>query len=182
MSFIRILVMCVLAPFLFMPIPAQAELHSDTVILNHAEYVDIRRSLSRGGVLYPIYYTSKEDLYAYPISIACEMSNTYYDDLFSVLEEQYKDYELEATTYKDLGVTIYETKHPYALKEIYRDLDVLDMHSYCQLNGVTNHPDMGLTYVVEIPDEQSPAGNPMTWWTKFDRMLTTFPSSFTPKK
>jgi len=181
MHFLKILVMAVLTVFLFAP-AAKAELHSDTVILNHAEYVDIRRSLSRGGVLYPIYYTSKEDLYAYPISIACEMSNTYYDDMFPLLEEQYKDYELKATLYKDLGVTIYETRHPYALKDIYRDLDALAMHSYCQLNGVTNHPDMGLTYVVPIPGETSPAGNQMTWFTKFDRMLTTFPSSFTPKK
>lgn len=158
--------MAVLTVFLFAP-AAKAELHSDTVILNHAEYVDIRRSLSRGGVLYPIYYTSKEDLYAYPVSIACEMSNTYYDDIFSVLEEQYKDYNLKATLYKDLGVTIYETRHPYALKDIYRDLDVLDMHNFCQLNGITQHPDMKWPFVVEIPGETSPAGNPMTWWTKW---------------
>ena len=166
MNSIRILVMAVLTVFL-MSIPAHAELHSDTVILNHAEYVDIRRSLSRGKKLYPIFYTSREDTYAIPIGISCEMSNTYYDDMFSLLEEQYKDYELQITLYKDLGVTIYETKHPYALKDIYRDLDVLDMHSYCTINGITQHPDMKWPYVVRIPDEQSPIGNDLYWFTKW---------------
>jgi len=178
MHFLKILVMTVLTVFLFVP-AAKAELHSDTVIGNGETFVDIDRTITRGGIIYPIFYTSRRDLYGYPIHTICELKEIYYDDIIKLYENLYS---VKATVYDDLRIVIYESEFPYDIKQVYREVKDLQVHEYCEVSFVTNHPDMGLTYVTPIEGETSPAGNPMTWWTKFDRMLTTFPSSFTPKK
>ena len=179
MSFFRILVMTVLALFLLMPTTIKAELHTNVVTLNHADYVNIDRTIERGGKTYPLYYTSREDLYAYAYGdVACEMENVYFEDVIGLLEDLH---DMEATTYDDLNVTIFETRGPMYVEDVYKAIKDHDAFRYCQINGVTNHPDMGGTYVTKIPDEVSPANNVLYWFTKFDRMLTKFPSPFTPK-
>jgi hypothetical protein len=179
MYFFKILVLAVLT-FLFMTVPTQAILHSNVVTLNHTDYVNIDRSIVRGGKTYPLYYSSREDLYAYAYGdIACEMENIYYDEVVQLLEELH---DMKATTYRDLNVTIFETKGPMYVENVYKAIKNHDAFQYCQLNGVTNHPDMGLTYVVPIDGDMGPQGiNQMYWFTKFDRMLTKFPSPFTSK-
>lgn len=175
----KVLVMFVLALFLLMPTSIKAELHTDTVIGNNAEWVDIDRYITRGGVLLPLFYTSRQDLYGYPIHVVCTLREVHFKDVIDLYKDLY-DFK-DITVYDDLGVIIYETYFPYDIKKAYRQVKDADHHEYCEISMVTNHPDMGQTYVVEIPDEVSPAGNPLTWFTKFDRMLTKFPSPFTPK-
>lgn len=165
---------------LIMPFTAEAELHSDTVIGNGEEYVDIDRYIMRGGVLLPLFYTSKNDLYGYPIHVICELKEVYYGDVIDLYKDLY-DFK-DITVYDDLGVIIYETYFPYDVKEAYREVKDAEHHRYCEVSFVTNDERMGRTYTVEIPGETSPAGNPLYWFTKFDRMLTKFPSSFTPKQ
>ena len=178
MTYLRILVMLALI-FLIMPSTIKATTHTDTVIGNDAEWVDINRYIMRGGVLLPIFYTSKQDLYGYPIHVICELKETYYAEIFDLYKDMYEFKEI--TIYDDIRIVIYETYFPYDIKEAYREIKDAEHHSYCEISMVTNHPDMGQTYVVEIPNEITPAGNPLTWWTKFDSMLTSFPSPFTPK-
>ena len=177
MNYLKSLVLALMIIFI-MPFTAEAELHSDTVIGNGEEYVDLNRYIMRGGVLLPLFYTSKSDLYAYPLYTICELKEVYYSEVLDLYKELY---DFEITVYDDLRIVIYETMFPYDTKEAYREVKDADHHEYCEIAMVTNHPDMGLTYVVPIPDELSPAGNQLYWWTKFDRMLTTFPSPFTPK-
>ena len=171
--------MSVLALLLLMPTTIKADLHTDTIIGNGEVYVDLNRYITRGGVLLPLFYTSKQDLYGYPIHVICELKEMYYDDVLDLYKDMY-DFK-DITVYDDLRIVIYETWFPYDIKEAYNEVKDADHHTYCEISLVTNHPDMGQTYVVEIPGELSPAGNPLMWWTKFDRMLTTFPSIFTPK-
>ena len=174
-SFVLILMIVLIMPF-----TAEAELHSNVVTLNHADYVNIDRTIIRGGVTYPLYYTSKEDLYAYAYGdIACEMANIYFEDVIGLLEDLH---DMEATTYDDLNVTIFETRGPMYVEEVYKRIKDLDAFAFCMLTGVTNHPDMGLTYVVPIEGDMGPQGlNTLYWFTPFSKMLTKFPSSFTPK-
>ena len=178
MSFFRILVMLAMI-FLIMPTSLKAELHSNVVTLNHADYVNINRTIERGGKTYPLYYTSKEDLYAYAYGdIACEMANVYYDEIIGLLEDLHN---MQATTYDDLNVTIFETKGPMYVEDVYKSIKDHDAFKYCQINGVTNSELMGRTYVIPIKDMTSPLGFQLYWFTPFSKMLTTFPSSFTPK-
>ena len=178
MNYLKSLVLALMIIFI-MPFTAEAELHSDTVIGNGEEYVDLNRYIMRGGVLLPLFYTSKSDLYAYPLYTICELKETYYGEIIDLYRDIY-DFK-EITVYDDIRIVIYENFFPYDVKEAYREVKDAEHHSYCEIAMVTNHPDMGLTYVVPIPDETTPIGNQLYWWTKFDRMLTTFPSPFTPK-
>ena len=178
MNYLKSLVLALMI-LLIMPFTAEAELHSDTVIGNGEEYVDIGHYISRGGVLLPLFYTSKRDLYGYPIHVICILKETYYGDVIDLYKDLY-DFK-DITVYDDLGVIIYETYFPYDIKEAYREVKDADHHEVCEISMVTNHPDMGGTYVTKIPDEVSPAGNPLYWFTSFSKMLTKFPSSFTPK-
>ena len=179
MNYLKSFVLALMIVFI-MPFTAEAELHSNVVTLNHADYVNIDRTIERGGNTYPLYYTAREDLYAYAYGdVACEMENVYFEDVIGLLEDLH---DMEATTYDDLNVTIFETRGPMYVEDVYKAIKDHDAFRYCQINGVTNHPDMGLTYVVPIEGDMGPQGlNPLYWFTKFDRMLTTFPSSFTPK-
>ena len=178
MNYLKSLVLAMMI-ILIMPFTAKAVLHSDTVIGNGEEYVDIDRYIMRGGVLLPIFYTSKSDLYAYPLYTICELKEVYYAEVLDVYKDLY-DFK-DITVYDDLRIVIYENYFPYDVKEAYREVKDFEIHEYCEIAMVTNDERMGRTYVVPIPDELSPAGNQLFWWTNFDRMLTTFPSSFTPK-
>ena len=80
MNYLKSLVLALMI-ILIMPFTAEAELHSDTVIGNGEEYVDLNRYIMRGGVLLPLFYTSKNDLYGYPIHVICELKEVYYQDL-----------------------------------------------------------------------------------------------------
>ena len=179
MNYLKSFVLALMIVFI-MPFTAEAELHSNVVTLNHADYVNIDRTIERGGNTYPLYYTAREDLYAYAYGdVACEMENVYFEDVIGLLEDLH---DMEATTYDDLNVTIFETRGPMYVEDVYKAIKDHDAFRYCQINGVTNHPDMGLTYVVPIEGDMGPQGlNPLYWFTKFDRMLTKFPSPFTPK-
>ena len=144
----------------------------NTVTLNHNEYINIDKTLERGGKVYPLYYSPTEDLYAYVYGdVACEMNNISYIEVIRILESQHN---IKATVYTDLNVTIFETSDPMDTEAVYKSIKDNFVFTYCQLNGVTNHPDMGLTYVVPIEDETTPQGNQLYWFTKFDKMLTTF--------
>ena len=162
--FSKILVMAVLTIFL-MPITSKAELHTDTVIGNGEVYVDIQRNITRGGVIYPIFYTSKNDLYGYPVNVACTLREVHFKDVIDLYKDLY-DFK-DITVYDDLGVIIYETYFPYDLKEAYREVKDAQHHEYCELSLVTQDERMGWPLVVEIPGEISPAGNPLYWWTKW---------------
>ncbi len=165
MFFIRILVMAVLTVFLFMPTTINAELHSDTVIGNNAEWVDINRYITRGGVLLPLSYTSKQDLYGYPVNVVCILKETYYEDVIDLYKDLY-DFK-DITVYDDLGVIIYETLFPYDLKEAYREVKDAEHHEVCEISMVDNSEELGWPFVVEIEDEQSPIGNKLFWWVKW---------------
>jgi hypothetical protein len=164
MSFVRILVIAAMI-FLIMPSTIKATLHSDTVIGNNAEWVDINRYITRGGVLLPLFYTSRSDRYGYPIHVICELKEVYYKDVIDLYKDLY-DFK-EITIYDDLRIVIYETYSPYDIKEAYREIKDLEVHSYCEVSLVENSEELGWPYVVEIPDEQSPIGNPLYWWTNW---------------
>ncbi len=165
MFFIRILVMAVLTVFLFMPTTINAELHSDTVLGNGDTYVDINRYITRGGVLLPIFYTSKKDLYGYPVNVVCTLKETYYEDVIDLYKDLY-DFK-DITVYDDLRIVIYENYFPFDVKETYREVKDFEIHEYCEIAMVTTDERIGWPLVVRIPDEQSPAGNPLVWWTKW---------------
>ena len=178
MNYLKSLVLALMI-LLIMPFTAEAELHSDTVIGNGEEYADINHYIMRGGVLLPLCYTSKSDLYAYPLQTICELKEVYYAEVLDVYKDLY-DFK-DITVYDDLRIVIYENYFPYDVKEAYREVKDFEIHEYCEIAMVTNDERMGRTYVVPIPDETTPIGNQLFWWTKFDRMLTKFPSPFTPK-
>ena len=164
MNYVKILVMAVLIVF-FMTIPTKAEMHSDTVLGNGDTYVDIDRTITRGGIIYPIFYTSKNDLYGYPVNVVCTLHEVHFKDVIDLYKDLY-DFK-DITVYDDLGVIIYETYFPYDLKEAYREVKDAQHHEYCELSLVTQDERMGWPLVVEIPGEISPAGNPLYWWTKW---------------
>jgi hypothetical protein len=172
MNYIKGLVIALVISIITMS-PVYADIHTNVVTLNHAEYVNIDRTIVRGGKTYPLYYTSKEDLYAYVYGdVACEMNGIYYNEIIKLLEDRH---DIKATVYLDLDVTIFEAADPMLAEEVYKSIKDNFAFTYCQLNGVTNHPDMGLTYVVPIEGEMGPQDlNQLYWWTKFDKMLTTF--------
>ena len=159
-SFVLILMIVLVMPF-----TSEAELHDNVVTINHTDYVNIDRTIVRGGKIYPLYYTSKDDLYAYTYGdIACEMRELYFDEIVKTLEERH---DMIATVYKDLRVTIFETKDPMITEGIYKIIKNNFVFDFCQINGVTQHPDMGWPLVVKIPGEESPIGNDLYWWTKW---------------
>ena len=108
-----------------------------------------------------------------------ELKEVYYAEVLDLYKDLY-DFK-DITVYDDLRIVIYENYFPYDVKDAYREVKDFEIHEYCEIAMVTNDERMGRTYVVPVPDELSPAGNQLFWWTKFDRMLTTFPSPFTPK-
>ena len=164
MHFLKILVMAVLTVFLFAP-AAKAELHSDTVIGNGETFVDIDRAITRGGIIYPIFYTSRRDLYGYPLYTICELKETYYDDVIALYKDIY-DFK-EITVYDDLRIVIYENHFPFDVKASYREVKDAAHHEYCEIAMVTNDERMKFPYVVRIPDEVSPIGNDLYWWTEW---------------
>ena len=164
MSYLKILVIAALI-FLFMPTSLKAELHSDTVIGNNAEWVDINRYITRGGVLLPLFYTSKQDLYGYPLYVICELKEVHFKDVLDLYKDSY-DFK-EITVYDDLRIAIYETYFPFDVKEAYREVKDAQHHEYCEIALVTNDERMGWPLVVEIEDEKTPIGNPLFWFTKW---------------
>ena len=165
MPFVRILVMTVLALFLLMPTTIKATLHSDTVLGNGETWVDINRYITRAETLLPIFYTSKKDLYAYPLYTICTLKETYYAEIFDLYKDMY-DFK-EITIYDDLRVVIYETYFPYDTKDAYNEVKDAEHHDYCEIAMITNDEKMGWPYVVEIEDEKTPIGNRLFWWTPF---------------
>jgi len=164
MSFFRILVIAAMI-FLIMPTTIKATLHSDTVIGNNAEWVDINRYITRGDVLLPLFYTSKEDLYGYPLYTICELKEVYYKDVLDLYKDMY-DFK-SITIYDDLRIVIYENYFPYDVKNAYNEVKDADHHEYCEIAMITNDEKMGWPYVVEIEDEKTPIGNRLFWWTPF---------------
>lgn len=164
MNYVKILVMSVLI-VLFMTIPTNAEMHSDKVLGNGEVYVDIQRNITRGGVLYPIFYTSKNDLYGYPIHVICTLREMPYKKFLVRLKHRY-DFK-DITVYDDLRVVIYETHFPYDLKTAYNEVKDFEIHEYCEISMVTNDERMKFPLVVEIPDETTPIGNKLFWFTKW---------------
>jgi len=163
--FSKILVMAVLIVFSFMPTTINAELHSDTVLGNGEVYVDINRYITRGGTLLPIFYTSRRDLYGYPLYVICELKEVPYKKFLVRLKHRY-DFK-DITVYDDLRIVIYENWFPHDVKEAYREVKDFEIHEYCEVALVTQDEKMGWPYVVEIPEEQSPAGNPLYWFTEW---------------
>ena len=164
MSFFRILVIAAMI-FLIMPTTIKATLHSDTVLGNGETWVDINRYITRGGTLLPLFYTSKNDLYAYPLYTICELKEVYYKDVLDLYKDMY-DFK-SITIYDDLRIVIYENYFPYDVKNTYNEVKDADHHEYCEIAMVTNDERMKWPYVVEIEDEKTPIGNRLFWWTPF---------------
>ena len=164
MNYLKSLVLALMIVFI-MPFTVEAELHSDTVIGNGEEYVDIQRSITRGGVILPIFYTSKRDLYGYPVNVVCTLREVHFKDVIDLYKDLYNFKDI--TVYDDLGVIIYETRFPYDLKEAYREVKDAQHHEVCEISMVDNSEELGWPFVVEIPGETSPAENPLFWWTKW---------------
>jgi len=140
---------------------AQAELHTDTYVGNGRTFVNIDRHIVRGGKQYPVFYTSKEDVYAFSFDyVVAEMKN---------MEEAQaiaKKYGVEVTTYDDLRIALFITKSPMEVMDLYKQLQAEPMIEYLELALFEAHPDMK-KFVVELPDVETPMGNKMLWFTKW---------------
>src|SRR6056300_994733 len=140
---------------------AQAELHSDTYIGNGRTFVHIDRHIVRGGKKYPLFYTSKEDVYAFSFDyVVAEMKN------MEVAETIAKKYGVEVTMYHDLDIALFIADTPMAVMDLYKQLQTESMIEYLELALFEAHPDMK-KFVVEIPGLETPIGNPMLWFTKW---------------
>ena len=140
---------------------AQAELHSDTYIGNGRTFVNIDRHIVRGGKQYPVFYTSKEDVYAFSFDyVVAEMKN------MEVAETIAKKYGVEVTMYHDLDIALFIADTPMAVMDLYKQLQTESMIEYLELALFEAHPDMK-KFVVQIPGLETPIGNPMLWFTKW---------------
>jgi len=139
----------------------QAELHSDTYIGNGRTFVNINRHIVRGGKDYPLFYTSKEDVYAFSFDyVVAEMKN------MEAAETIAQKYGVEVTAYNDLDIALFIADSPMAVMDLYKQLQTEPMISYLELALFEAHPDMK-KFVVEIPGLETPIGNPMLWFTKW---------------
>ncbi len=140
---------------------AQAELHSDTYIGNGRTFVNIDRHIVRGGKQYPLFYTSKEDVYAFSFDyVVAEMKNM--EEAQAIADK----YGVEVTVYNDLRIALFITKSPMEVMDLYKQLQTEPMIEYLELALFEAHPDMK-KFVVELPDVETPIGNKMLWFTKW---------------
>ena len=141
--------------------PVQAELHTDTYLGNGRTFVNIKRDIVRGGKNYPLFYTAKEDVYAFSFDyVVAEMKNM--ESAEGIAEK----YGVEVTTYNDLDIALFIADNPMAVMDLYKQLQTEPMIAYLELALFEAHPDMK-KFVVEIPGLETPIGNPMLWFTKW---------------
>ena len=141
--------------------PVQAELHTDTYLGNGRTFVNINRHIVRGGKKYPLFYTSKEDVYAFSFDyVVAEMKN------MEAAETIAKKYGVEVTMYHDLDIALFIADTPMAVMDLYKQLQTESMIEYLELALFEAHPDMK-KFVVQIPGLETPIGNPMLWFTKW---------------
>ena len=146
---------------MFINLPVQAELHSDTYIGNGRTFVNIKRDIVRGGKNYPLFYTSKEDVYAFSFDyVVAEMKN------MAAAKNIAEKYGVEVTMYDDLDIALFIADTPMAVMDLYKQLQTEPMIEYLELALFEAHPDMK-KFVVEIPGLETPIGNPMLWFTKW---------------
>lgn len=147
--------------FTSLSIPVQAELHSDTYIGNGRTFVNLNRHIVRGGKNYPLFYTSKEDVYAFSFDyVVAEMKNMEAAEIIA------KKYGVEVTAYNDLDIALFIADNPMAVMDLYKQLQTEPMIEYLELALFEAHPNMK-KFVVEIPGLETPIGNPMLWFTKW---------------
>ena len=147
--------------FTLLTFSVQAELHSDTYIGNGRTFVNIKRDIVRGGKNYPLFYTAKEDVYAFSFDyVVAEMKN------MEAAESISKKYGVEVTAYNDLNIALFIADTPMAVMDLYKKLQTEPMIAYLELALFEAHPDMK-KFVVEIPGLETPIGNPMLWFTKW---------------
>jgi hypothetical protein len=147
--------------FTLLTFSAHAELHSDTYLGNGRTFVNIDRYIVRGGKNYPLFYTSKEDVYAFSFDyVVAEMKNMEAAEIIA------KKYGVEVTAYNDLDIALFIADNPMAVMDLYKQLQTEPMISYLELALFEAHPDMK-EFVVQIPGLETPIGNPMLWFTKW---------------
>ena len=160
MKFIKY-VIAVVFIFTLLTFSVQAELHSDIYIGNGRTFVNIKRDIVRGGKNYPLFYTAKEDVYAFSFDyVVAEMKN------MEAAETIAKKYGVEVTAYNDLNIALFIADTPMAVMDLYKKLQTEPMIAYLELALFEAHPDMQ-KFVVEIPGLETPIGNPMLWFTKW---------------
>ena len=160
MNFIKNIFVLIFVSML-LTFPVQAELHSDTYIGNGRIFVNIKRDIVRGGKNYPLFYTAKEDVYAFSFDyVVAEMKN------MEAAEGIAKKYGVEVTAYNDLNIALLIADTPMAVMDLYKKLQTEPMIAYLELALFEAHPDMK-KFVVEIPGLETPIGNPMLWFTKW---------------
>lgn len=159
-NFIKTILVTIVV-FTFLTFPVQAELHSDTYIGNGRTFVNLDRYIVRGGKNYPLFYTSKEDVYAFSFDyVVAEMKN------MESAETIARKYGVEVTAYNDLDIALFIADTPMAVMDLYKQLQTEPMIEYLELALFEAHPDMK-KFVVEIPGLETPIGNPMLWFTKW---------------
>jgi len=138
---------------------ANAEIHDNGYVGNGRIFHDIERPIVRGGKTYPVFYTSKDDVYAFSFDyVVAEMKNIYYDRQIA------QRHSVRFTTYPDLGITLFIADNPMEVMELYQALKNEPMIEYLELALFEAHPDMKMG-VVELSDVESPIGNNMLWFT-----------------
>ena len=138
---------------------ASAEIHDNGYVGNGRVFHDIKRPIIRGGVEYPVFYTSRDDVYAFSFDyVVAEMKNIYYDRQIA------QRHGVRFTTYPDLDITLFIADSPMEVMELYEKLKDEPMISYHELALFEAHPDMKMG-VVELTDMESPIGNNMLWFT-----------------
>ena len=140
---------------------AHAELHTNTFIGNGRTFVDLNRSITRGGKEYPVFYTSKEDVFAFSFDyVVAEMRVMDADkDIATRLGVEY-------TSYNDLGITLFIAHSPMEVTELYKKLKDEPAIVYVELALFEAHPDMK-KFVVVLDDVESPIGNKLLWFTEW---------------
>lgn len=140
---------------------AYAELHSDTYIGNGRTFVNLDRSIMRGGKEYPVFYTSREDVYAFSFDyVVAEMKVMDYDKVIA------QRHGVKFTSYNDLGITLFIADSPMEVMDLYKKLKAEPMITYTELALFEAHPDMK-KFVVKLDDVETPIGNVMLWFTKW---------------
>ena len=133
------------------------EIHDNGYVGNGR--IHTKRPIMRGGVEYPVFYTSRDDVYAFSFDyVVAEMKNVYYDRQIA------QRHGVRFTTYPDLDITLFIADSPMEVMELYEKLKDEPMISYHELALFEAHPDMKMG-VVEVPDMESPIGNNMLWFT-----------------
>ncbi len=126
---------------LIMPFFANASHEvGEKFVANGRNFVYIDRFISRGKILYPIFYQVREDIYAYALPyVVVELKNIYYD------VEIAKRLGVRYTTYADLGITLFEVDNPTQVTEIIRELEKEPMAEYVELALVEGF------YEIDVP-------------------------------